>query len=108
MIVLPSLEKDIGLPLTLHLVDAIEKQGGSLFKIADQLVAKEMPMGDIIRLLSGIYGFTGNPLPPDDVAHVLRTRGIAPAVLLSNILLAILTPLQYLGAVKEDHDPAAA
>lgn len=107
MILLPGDEQDIELSLTLRLVDVIEKQGGSLFKIADQLVAKEMPLGDIIRLLTTIYLFAGSTVSADNVADILLKRRISPAVLLSNILLAILTPLHHLGAVTESPDGAA-
>lgn len=86
---------------TLSLVEKMEKQSGSLFKLAENLVQKTMPLHDMIALLQLVYREAGCILPADALAdYLLRRAPVPPLSLLSDILLQILTPLQAAGAFE--------
>ena len=58
-IILAAPDGDLHLRLTLGLVEDLEKTGGSLFKTADMLLQKELPLGDIVRLVKSAYRHAG-------------------------------------------------
>lgn len=97
--VLPSPQGDVAVKINLDLVERLEKKGGSLFKIADQLVQKELPLSDILQLLLVAYA------SPDHerqslADYILKQSPKPPAQILSEILLHILTPSQRMGAIQ--------
>jgi hypothetical protein len=97
-VLLPAPSGELRLDLTLDLVEKLEDTGGSLFKTADMLVDKTLPLTDIVRLLRVAYaqaGFDGN------IAEFLLAARTPPALLLKDILLGILAPLHRMGAVAD-------
>ena len=90
---LPTPEGPRHLKLDLCLVTALEAEG-SLLKTAESLAAREMKLGDIIRLLQRIYGAADIAIADE---YLLRQ---SPALLLAEVLLAILSPMTEMGAVQ--------
>lgn len=92
------------LKLDLALVAALEEET-SLLKTAEQLAARELTLTGIIALLRRVYRAAGLPEVPDE--FLLQQ---APALLLAEILLAILSPLAEMGVLppgKNRPAPAA-
>lgn len=86
----------LSLPLTLPLIETMEEAGGSLFRAADLLLQKELRLTEIIHLLAAAYraGHSGvNDTALQD--FLIRAN---PALLLGDLLLAILQPLREIGA----------
>lgn len=94
---LPGPEQDYPLHLNLDLVEELEEAGGSLLKIADDLVSRELKISAMLPLLRIAYGRAGCALAGDTLDRFLLCR--SPASLLADLLMAILTPLQEAGAV---------
>lgn len=88
---------------TLQLVKNLEEAGGSLFKIADMLLQRELPLCDVITLLHVTYETAGCAESRENRAEFLLEK--SPALLLTNILVAILDPLHQMGAVHEAETP---
>lgn len=99
---LPHPAGALPLPLTLQLVKDLEHTGGSLFKIADMLLAKELPLGDVIRLLQTAYRTAGCVLSAQELGAYLLKQN--PVMLLTDILVGLLTPLHELSAVRDETD----
>jgi hypothetical protein len=94
-------DAEYALCINLDLVEKLEKKGGSLFKIADQLVQKELSMSEILQLLCVAYKAAGCETVASDLSDYLLLRSKrAPSSLLSDILVEILSPAAKLGAVK--------
>lgn len=88
---------------TLQLVTDIETTGGNIFKIADQLVSQELGLNDILQLLTTAYKSCDKGIDAHSISdYLLNDCPIAPALLLSDILVAILSPLQKMGAIEDD------
>lgn len=101
-ITLPGPQHTFHLRPTLDLVTKIEDIGGNIFKIADQLIAQELGLNDILRLLTAAYQSCDAALDAHEIADfLLNDCDVAPSLLLSDILVAILSPLQAMGAVAE-------
>lgn len=98
-ILLPGLETSYPLPLTLQLVKDLETAGGSLFKVADMLLAHELPMSDTLKLLAVAYRHAGYHDDSSALESLLMRS--APETLLTSVLLGLLAPLHDLGAVTE-------
>lgn len=100
-ILLPAPAGVVALPLSLQLVKDLEHAGGSLFKTADMLLSKELPLGDILRLLVVAYRAAGCVLSAEELAPYLLTQ--SPALLLTDILVGLLAPLHDLDAVRDEN-----
>ncbi|MBI1215687.1 MAG: hypothetical protein GC185_07705 [Alphaproteobacteria bacterium] len=96
---LPGPDKPYALPLNLALVEALEEAGGGLMQLAERLLRKELPVSDMLRVLRAAYRFSGCTL--EDGALETFILQNAPPLLLAEILLCVLTPLQAAGAVKD-------
>jgi hypothetical protein len=94
---LPGPDHDFALPLTLGLVEALEEAGGSLLKIADDLVSRELKISAILPLLRIAYGRAGCAIAAEELDRFLLR--CSPVSILADLLMAILTPLQEAGAV---------
>lgn len=99
---LPGPEQDYPLHLNLDLVEALEEAGGSLLKIADDLVSRDLKLSAMLPLLRIAYGKAGCVLAPVELDSFLLCR--SPASLLADLLMAILTPLHAAGAVTPGED----
>ena len=95
-IILVTPEGALPLRLTLGLVEDLEKTGGSLFKTADMLLQKELPLGDIVRLVKAAYRHAG--CKTEDTALDEFILQHSPALVLTEILTGLLTPMQEMGA----------
>ncbi|MEZ0226535.1 MAG: hypothetical protein ACAH83_18405 [Alphaproteobacteria bacterium] len=94
---LPGPDKHYPLRLNLDLVAALEDTGGSLLKIADRLVSRDLKLSEILPLLHIAYARAGCAMETGELAGFLLCR--SPASLLADLLMAILTPLREAGAV---------
>jgi hypothetical protein len=99
---LPGREQDFPLHLNLDLVEALEDAGGSLLKIADDLVSRELKISGILPLLRIAYGKAGCALTAEELDSFLLCR--SPVSILADLLMAILTPLHDAGAVTPGED----
>lgn len=88
---LPLPDGTLPLPLTLGLVDALEQTGGSLYTAAEALVARQLPLGDVLRLLDAAYKCSGCMMDDDRLQSFLMAN--QPATLLTRLFSAILSPL---------------
>jgi len=98
-LVLPGPEGPYATPLNLALVEALE-QDANLLHVAEKLTAREMKLGDIVVLLMRIYRHAGCTLTGEDLSAFLLTQ--APATLLADVLLTVLTPLAKAGAIDRE------
>lgn len=99
---LPTPEGDIAFAPTLQLVEDIEAQFGSILKLADDLVQKNMPLSRALTVLCAVYSDAGCKTPQDALTQYLwRGMGQSPVALLSDILLGILAPLQQMDAMAD-------
>jgi len=88
---------------TLQLVERLEAEHGSLLKLADDLVQKNMPLSRVLDILCLVYSHTGCTHTKDSLREFLW-RGMAPSpvALLSDILIDILTPLQSMDVFETE------
>lgn len=96
---LPLPDGTLSLPLTLTLVDTLEQTGGSLYAAAEALIARQLPLGDILRLLGAAYKCGGCTLDDETLQGFLMTQ--QPAMLLTRLLSAILSPLSDVDVAQE-------
>lgn len=102
-ITLPGPSHTYHLRPTLQLVTDIETTGGNIFKIADQLVSQELGLNDILLLLTTAYKACDSDIDTHVISdYLLNDCPVAPALLLSDILVAILSPLQKMGAIEDN------
>ncbi len=94
------------LPLTLALVDSLEQTGGCLYAAAEALIARQLPLGDILRLLTVAYKCSGCGMDDESLQSFLMAS--QPAVLLTRLLSAILSPLATVEAAQEVTPPGEA
>jgi hypothetical protein len=104
--ILPTPDGGCSLPINLDLVEKLEKKAGSLFKLADQLVQRELTLSEILQVLEVVYGAAGI-LVPDVASFLLRQSTRPPAQILSEVLVHILTPAARMGAVETGERDAA-
>ena len=83
-----------------------KKKAGSLFKLADQLVQRELSLSEILQVLEVVYTVAGITMP-DVTSFLLRQSVRPPAQVLSEVLVHILTPAVRMGAVETGEAPAA-
>lgn len=93
------------LHLTLSLVDTLEQTGGSLYAVAEKLVARQMLLGDVVRMLMAAYKHSGCRM--DDAAIQGFLMRCQPAVLLTRLLSAVLSPLATVD-IAQDITPGEA
>lgn len=105
---LPLPDGSLPLRLNLALVDRLENVGGGLFAAAESLVARQLPLGSVLRLLGAAYAEAGCKLDTESLHGFLMTS--EPALLLTRLLSAILSPLVAagLGASAGECVPAEA
>ncbi len=98
---LPGIGCAYSLPVTLPLVEVLEKHA-PVMKTAERLVAREMRLAEIMEMLRGCYSFAGCDTPRDALDAFLL--GQSPALLLAEILCAVLGPAQSMGAITAGQD----
>lgn len=96
-ITLPGIGCSYTLPVTLALVAALEEKT-TVMKAAEQLVARQMKLSEMLEHLRGCYRLAGCETPPADLDAHLLTQ--SPALLLAEILCAVLAPASAMGAIK--------
>lgn len=103
-ITLPSPDGEFFLTPTLQLVEKLEKET-SLLKTAEKLLARELKLCEMLPLLRICYNDAGCRMEPAALdAYLLET---SPGLLLTEILVAILSPLSSMGALKPGEQLAA-
>ena len=85
--------------LTLALIDTLEQTGGSLYAAAEALIARQLPLGDVLRFLTAAYRQSGCTLDEKTLHSFLMTQ--EPAALLTRLFSAILSPLAAVAPVQE-------
>lgn len=96
-ITLPGIGCSYTLPVTLALVAALEEKT-TVMKAAEQLVARQMKLSEMLDHLRGCYRLAGCETPRADLDAHLMTQ--SPALLLAEILCAVLAPASAMGAIK--------
>jgi len=99
---LPGSVGTVPLTLTLRLVERLEAET-SLLKTAERLAARDLKISDMAALLRIAYAEAGLSEVSDD--FLLQQ---APALLLAELLLAILSPLGDAGVLTPGKLPAVA
>lgn len=95
-IALPGIGCSYALPVTLALVAALEEKT-TVLKAAEMLVAREMKLSETLEHLRACYKLAGCDMPREPLdAHLL---GQSPALLLAEILCAVLAPASAMGAI---------
>ena len=103
-ITLSSPQGDLFLTPTLALVEALEKET-SLLKTAERLLARELKLSEMLPLLRICYAAAGCKMEPAALDSYLLE--ISPGLLLAEILVAIISPLTGMGAIKPGEDATA-
>lgn len=86
---------------TLSFVTRLEEKGGNIFKMAEQLLQGELGISEILRLLLVAYEAAGCDMTEDEAAdYLLNACPVSPAHLLSDIFVAVLSPLYTVRAVE--------
>lgn len=95
-ITLPGIGCHYALPVTLALVAALEEKTAVL-KAAEMLVARDMTLAEVLEHLRACYKLAGCDMPRAQLdAHLLQQ---SPALLLAEILCAVLAPACAMGAL---------
>lgn len=95
-ITLPGIGCSYALPVTLALVAALEEKT-TVVKAAEMLVAREMTLAEMLERLRACYDLAGCDMPRAQLdAHLLAQ---SPALLLAEILCAVLAPASAMGAI---------
>ena len=96
-IILPGIGCSYALPVTLALVEALEEKT-TVLKAAEQLVAREMKLAEMLEHLRACYALAGCETPREQLdAHLMAQ---SPALLLAEILCAVLAPASAMGAIS--------
>ena len=103
-ITLPGIGCRYTLPVTLALVAALE-ENTTVLKAAEQLVAREMKLADILEHLRACYRLAGCEIPREQLDAHLLTQ--SPALLLAEILCAVLAPASAMGALTSGEGSGA-
>ncbi len=95
-ITLPGIGRHYALPVTLALVAALEEKT-TVLTAAEQLVARRMKLAEMLAHLRACYALAGCDMPREQLdAHLLAQ---SPALLLAEILCAVLAPASAMGAI---------
>jgi hypothetical protein len=94
-IILTGPEGDHKLHLNLQLVKNLEDADGSLFKTADMLLQKELPLTDVLKLVAVAYRAAGCVMPEEELNVFLLQH--TPALILTEILVGLLAPMRQMG-----------
>lgn len=95
-IILPGTAGDVRLTPTLQLIVDLERECGSLFKAAEQLVRGELDIKDVLALLRIIYHAAGYE---ENLEQLMEQK--YPDFILAQAMTELLNPLYHLGAVRE-------
>ena len=98
------MKDSITLPVTLALVAALEEKT-TVLKAAEQLVAREMKLADILEHLRACYALAGCDTSRAQLDAHLLTQ--SPALLLAEILCAVLAPASAMGALTSGEGSGA-
>jgi hypothetical protein len=98
-IILTGPAQDHKLHLNLQLVKDLEQAGGSLFKTADMLLQRELPLTDVLNLVTVAYRAAGCGEQEEELNAFLLQR--APALILTEILVGLLAPMRQMGVSLE-------
>ncbi|MDF3022900.1 MAG: hypothetical protein K0R10_261 [Alphaproteobacteria bacterium] len=101
---LPGIHCSYALPVTLALVAALEEKT-TVLKAAEQLVARDMKLADILEHLRACYTLAGCETPREQLDTYLLTQ--SPALLLAEILCAVLAPASAMGALTSGEERGA-
>lgn len=96
---LPLPDGALPLKINLALVDRMETAGGGLFAAAEALVAKQLPLGQVLRILGAAYTQAGCRMDSDNLHEFLMAS--EPALLLTRLMSAVLSPLADMGITDE-------
>lgn len=98
-----DLPGDYTLKISLKLIAAIEKDHGSLYRMAENLLEQSLPFSTMAAILKIIYRYAGCKMPEDELDDFILRQPCAE--LLGTILLEILEPVERLGAILpgEEH-----
>jgi hypothetical protein len=96
-ITLPGIGRNYSLPVTLALVATLEEKT-TVLKAAEQLVAREMKLADVLEHLRACYDLAGCDLPREQLDAYLAAQ--SPALLLAEIFCAVLAPASAMGAIR--------
>lgn len=100
--ILKGPDKDYALDITLALIAAIEADYVSLYRLADELLDKTLPVTEMLAVLTMLYRHAGCEAGDDALGAFLLTR--ASAAMLEDFLVAVLGPLE---GVQDDDDQNA-
>lgn len=108
-ILLPGPGGDYRLIPTLQLVADLENKGGSLFRVSERLLDRELGLSEVLGLLHVAYAAAGCHLSFNALGHFLmRECKRPPALILTDVLIDILTPLHAAEAVVAAGEERAA
>ncbi|HYD17053.1 MAG TPA: hypothetical protein VEF76_01075 [Patescibacteria group bacterium] len=82
--------------VNLALVEVLE-QDTTIIKMAERLVARDMKLAEMIAVLRRCYAHAGCTRPVAEMDEFLIGR--SPALLLAEILCAVLAPASAMGAI---------
>jgi hypothetical protein len=97
MTVLQGPDRDYPVKITLGLVADLEKKYGSLYQIAEGLIAKNMPLSTIADMLKTVYRAAGCDTEEKTLDAFLVRQPCAD--IFAAFLLDILSPLENMGGV---------
>lgn len=98
MIVLPGFDKSsYPLKITLSFISETEEAYGSLYKIAESLLDKSLPLSTMIGILKIIYRHAGCKVPEAELDPFFLRQPCTE--LLTSVLLDILEPIDRMGAI---------
>ncbi|MDE1151408.1 MAG: hypothetical protein PW788_02630 [Micavibrio sp.] len=102
---LPGPERPYTTPLNLALIETLE-QDTNLLQVAERLAARDMKLAETVTLLCRIYRCAGCDMADAALEQFLLTQ--APAILLADILLMVLTPLARAGVIDPAKKPSTS
>lgn len=99
MIVLPGPCKEYSLHVSLNVVQEAEKEHGSLYLLGEKVLARTIAVSESIQILKFFYMQAGYAEDMQILDNYLLRQNCLE--LLTSVLLAILNPMQKLGALSE-------
>lgn len=103
---LPLPDGCLPLPLTLALVEVMEKEARSLYALAATVLAGEAAHGTLIKLLRAIYRHGGCDMKDEALEDYLLTLNAVKIV--TEILAAVLAPLSRIDIAVERKEGESA
>ena len=85
------------LKITLSLISEMEEAYGSLYKIAESLLDKSLPLSSMIGILKMLYRYAGCKIPEAELDDFFLRQPCTE--LLTSVLLDILEPIDRMGAI---------